>query len=168
MTYSEEEALDNSLLPRHRTDDLVLSAFDGELLIQDTRRNRAHALNRQAAAVFHLADGSHSVEEIAVLASAELNEAVSPEAVWYALGLLQRLHLLEERVVTADDRITRKMLLKRAGVVVALASIASIAVPAASAHASGCIPAGNPCSVFNNHCCTGSCTGPGFGLSHCQ
>lgn len=32
-----------SQYPRHRTDRLVQSAFDGELLIQDTKRHRAHA-----------------------------------------------------------------------------------------------------------------------------
>lgn len=142
--------MDASLYPRARTDQLAISAFDNELLIQDIPRYRAHALNAQAAAIFRLADGTRSVEEIAVLASVELRETISPEAVWYGLGLLQRLHLLEEPVMTKEDRITRKVLLKRAGVAVALASIASITVPAAGAHASACI--GHACAS-NGECC---------------
>lgn len=70
--------MDRSLQLRVRSDGLALSAFDGDLLIQDIRRHKAHALNPQAAAVFRLADGTHSIEEIVVLASAALPEPVSP------------------------------------------------------------------------------------------
>lgn len=158
--------MDRALHPQNRIDRLVLSAFDGELLIQDTKRYRAHALNPQAAAIFRLADGTHSVEEIAVLASQELQETIGPEAVWYGLGLLQRLHLLEAPVVTREDRITRKALLQRVGTAVALASIASITIPAISAHASGpCVPIGGRCKFFTTRsgvtfsapCCSGAC-----------
>lgn len=141
--------------PRVRTIGLVFAAFDGELLVQDTRRHRAHALNRQAAAIFRLANGTHTVEEMAVLASAETGETMTPEMAWYAVGLLQRLHLLEETAVEREDRITRKVLLKRVGTAVALASIASIAIPAAGAHASGC--ATRSCSNSRPCCYPLSC-----------
>lgn len=148
--------MDSSLRPQHRVDDLVLSAFDGELLIQDTRRHKAHALNGQAAAIFRLADGSRSIEEIAVLASAESGDTVTPEMVCYSVGLLQRLNLLEEQIVRSDDRVTRKVLLKRVGAAVALASIATIAVPAVGAHATGCAGQGQNCTA--TPCCTGVCS----------
>lgn len=165
--------MDGSLHPRVRTDGLALAAFDGELLVQDPLRSRAHALNPQAAAIFRLADGSHTVEEIAALASVKLHETVTLEAVWYALGLLQRLHLLEERVVSKEERITRKVLLQRAGAALALASIASITVPAAGAHASACLPNGVTCNpaATMNQCCSGTCACSRFTYttftSHC-
>lgn len=160
--------MDGALLPQRRTQDLVLTAFDGELLIQDTARHRAHALNRQAAVVFRLADGTHTVEEIATAASVELGESMTAETVWYAVGLLQRLHLLEEQVVRKGERITRKALLQRTGAAVALASIASIAIPAAGAHASGpCVAVNQVCGGALQCCPPYSCsylTGQFFGV----
>jgi hypothetical protein len=145
--------MDRDLVPQARRDGLVLAAFDGELLIQDTMRHRAHALNEQAAAVFRLADGTRSIEQIAADASAELQATVGVESVWYAVGLLQRLHLLEERVVTRGNRLTRKTLLKRAGAAVGLASIATIIVPPLAAHATGFVWPGSCTAITNEATC---------------
>ena len=52
-------------LPQARHEALITKEADGELLVYDEQRDRAHCLNETAAAVWRLCDGHTTVSEIA-------------------------------------------------------------------------------------------------------
>ena len=52
-------------LPHARHEALITKEADGELLVYDEQRDRAHCLNETAAAVWRLCDGHTTVSEIA-------------------------------------------------------------------------------------------------------
>ena len=99
-------------LPKARREAIITKEVDGELLVYDRERDRAHCLNETAAAIWRLCDGRTSVSEIALnLQKAEGSrqkaEGSDPtpdtrrptpdtQVVWLALDQLQRSHLLEE------------------------------------------------------------------------
>ena len=103
-----------AFLPKARNGGIITKDIDGELLIYDRTRDRAHCLNETAAAIWKLCDGRRSVGEIAAQLSgavavgsrqrtegnrhkAESSEQsrVDESVVWLALDKLQRSHLLE-------------------------------------------------------------------------
>ncbi|HBB89829.1 MAG TPA: hypothetical protein DC047_19660 [Blastocatellia bacterium] len=51
-------------LPLARRDAIITKEVDGELLVYDVTRDKAHCLNETAAAVWRLCDGRSSVSEI--------------------------------------------------------------------------------------------------------
>ena len=51
-------------LPLARRDGIITKEVEGELLVYDVTRDKAHCLNETAAAVWHLCDGRRSVSEI--------------------------------------------------------------------------------------------------------
>jgi len=103
-----------AFLPKARSEGIITKDIDGELLIYDRTRDRAHCLNETAGAVWKLCDGRRSVAEIAgqlsgagTDGSSQQTEASRQKAessaqspvfehvVWLALDKLQRSHLLE-------------------------------------------------------------------------
>jgi len=103
-----------AFLPKARSEGIITKDIDGELLIYDRTRDRAHCLNETAAAIWKLCDGRRSVGEIAAQlsgagadGSSQQTEAsrqkaessaqspVDERVVWLALDKLQRSHLLE-------------------------------------------------------------------------
>ena len=146
--------------PRARTEDLVVSEVDGEVLIYDTRRHRAHCLNGPAASVWQHCDGQRSVEELAAMV--QPTDGTEAEIVQFALRQLDRAHLLEDRLEETSGQITRQQLLRKAGktgaAVALLPVVASIVSPTIAAAAS-CVPKGSSCSGLTS-CCSGcACIG---------
>jgi hypothetical protein len=101
-----------AFLPKARSEGIITKDIDGELLIYDRTRDRAHCLNETAGAVWKLCDGRRSVAEIAgqlqpkedsrqrTEASRQKAESFKPppvfeHVVWLALDKLQRSYLLE-------------------------------------------------------------------------
>src|SRR5436305_10494248 len=76
-------------LPAGRRDGLIVEELDGELLIYDTERDRAHSLNAVAAAVWRASDGVREPKAIAELAG------VTEDDVWRALSQLDERRLLD-------------------------------------------------------------------------
>ena len=135
--------------PKRREEGLSLRQFDDELLIFDETTYKAHSLNRAAAIVFRLCDGTRSVAEIeaAVAAETHVSAAEAALAVELALERLSGRGLLVESVPPAsrERRITRRKTLQMIGVAVALVPlIVSLRAPAAAAVLSA-IPLGGAC-----------------------
>jgi hypothetical protein len=103
-----------AFLPKACGEGIITREIDGELLIYDRTRDRAHCLNGSAAAVWKLCDGRSSVGDIAAQLSvtgadgsrqrteesrqkAKSSEQipVDEHVVWLALHLLHHSHLLE-------------------------------------------------------------------------
>jgi hypothetical protein len=54
-----------AFLPKARSEGIIIREVDGELLVYDRLRDRAHCLNETAAAVWKLCDGRATASEIA-------------------------------------------------------------------------------------------------------
>jgi transposase len=83
-------------LPEARRTGIIRKEVDGELLVYDLTRNKAHCLNESAAAIWKRCDGRTSIKEIAASLSKEVGATVDERVVWLALADLRRTHLLEE------------------------------------------------------------------------
>lgn len=160
--------------PQARSQGLVVEEVDGEILIYDVERDKAHCLNQMAAQIWRLCDGKHRIREIK--AALPGLDAGIDDIVVNCLQQFRRLHLLEEESLSVDDHhvFSRRQLLKKIGLGTAataalLPLITSITAPPAAAATSlhGC---GATCN--NNSNCSGNpscpnCLGP-TGSKTCQ
>ncbi|MDQ3819928.1 MAG: PqqD family protein [Acidobacteriota bacterium] len=149
------------LLPLARQEDLITKDVSDELLVYDSRNDKAHCLNRTIAMIWQYCDGNTSVAQITQRINQELSVAVDEDFVWYALRQLERNRLLEERIVPQAEMagITRrKLIFKYAPMALAVPIIMTITAPSAQAAASQpCLPSGAGCNVVNSVCCNGPC-----------
>ena len=160
--------------PARRTDGLVVTPLEGELLVYDLERHRAHCLNRPAAVVFTHCDGKRSIEELARLLESELGEPAGVDHVWLALHRLGRARLLEQPIKrpAGAGRISRRDLVRRVGVATLLPVITSILAPTAQAAAT-CVANcsgqafGTPCSSTAPNNCFCTCDGSGNCIGGC-
>jgi hypothetical protein len=145
--------------PRARQEGLLVQELPHEVLIYDTERHKAHCLNPTAAFVWKNCDGQTSVAEIARRLETSLSTIVDEDVVWYALGQLERDHLLEGKInlPASVNRISRRELIRRLGIgaAVAVPIITSIVAPTAAYAGSG-QNKGAPCN--SNTDCTGGLT----------
>jgi hypothetical protein len=170
-------------LPEARRDGIFRKEVDGELLVYDLTRDKAHCLNESAAAMWKLCDGRTSTTEIAASLSKQAGTTVDERLVWLALADLRRTHLLEEPKPTqsSEDRnnsskkqaknnqwpqvmrgMSRREAVKRIGLgaAIALPVVISITAPTA-AQAGSCLGAGKACSMpveCCNTCTNNVCT----------
>jgi hypothetical protein len=167
--------------PRARRQGLFVTELEGELLVYDRERHRAHCLNPTAATVFRHCDGRTSVRELSRLLSRELDVPADEGLVWLSLERLAQARLLEARPAPPPTAggLSRRELVRRAGLAVALLPVvSSILAPGAAEAAATCVtdctgkPNGTPCYVADSSGCSqcgcngGAClenngTGPG-------
>ena len=114
-------------LPLARREALITKEVEGELLVYDVTRDKAHCLNETAAAVWRLCDGRTSVASIgerisgqwavgseqsdnggrqpadgSALSTQHPALSTSQQIIWLALDQLRRSHLLEEATVAGE------------------------------------------------------------------
>jgi hypothetical protein len=147
--------------PVARSEGLVIEELDGEVLVYDTERDRAHCLNGLAAAVWSACDGRRGQRELTAYVVGSF-PGCDEAAIAEAITQLDEGHLLEE---VDGRRISRRRVLRTIGVGVA----AGIAIPIVTsivaptpAHAFSCVPTGGSCGS-SAQCCSGVCFG-GFCL----
>ena len=147
--------------PRARTARLILTEVPDELLIYDLDTHRAHCLNRTAALVWKLCDGTRDVGGLARDLGAELGSPVVEDLVWHTLADLDRHDLMREPspLPASLAGTSRRDFLRHAALATAVAAplIASIVAPTA-AEAGSCKATGQPCSS-NGECCSSNCSG---------
>jgi len=134
-----------TFLPKARSAGIISRDVDGELLIYDRTRDRAHCLNETAAAVWKRCDGRTSVRELADSVSKSRGSAVDEIIIQLALKQLSANHLLVERYETSSRPLdfSRRALMRRLGVGVALLPlVTSLNVPTALA----AVSCGGPCA----------------------
>jgi len=137
----------------------IVQEVGDETLIYDTTTNRAHCLNRTAAAVWRGAPGAASLAEIGERASDLAGIAVSAEAADLAVRDLRRAGLLPDGAVAPAGPLTRRELHRRVklGLGAALApAVLSIVAPTPAAAVS-CLGGGAACQN-NADCCSNRCT----------
>jgi hypothetical protein len=164
-------------LPKARSEALITKEVDGELLVYDRVRDKAHCLNEPAAAIWQLCDGRTTAADIAHRLSsvptgssgAALHSTIDEGLVWFALAELRRSHLLEEPVNQTRNQnqrrqpllgipsMSRREAVRRIGLgaTVALPIVVSIIAPT-PAQAGTCKHTNVTCSA-NAECCSGTC-----------
>ncbi len=145
--------------PKARREGIITKQVDGELLIYDRERDKAHCLNPTAAFVWENCDGRRSISALADLLGRELNAAIDEAVIHLALKQLNRDHLLgngQEEIPLLID-LSRRAVVRRLGIAaVLLPLITSINTPTALANVSctGTCTPGGP----NNGGCAVGCT----------
>lgn len=163
--------------PHARDEGIIVRELPDEALVYDLERHKAHCLNRTAAAVWRLCDGTKDEATLARLVGRELGARPSEDLVRLALEELGKAHLLREKMPrSSGPRVSRRRVIERLGQAVALPLIASIVSPTAAQAATCRITgpvqpadcnAGNPnalgCCCTNSRICTslsgGGCSG---------
>ena len=130
------------LTPEARKEGLVIHELPGEVLVYDLDRHKAHCLNKTAALVWERCDGKTSVAQLVKQLENELKTRVDEEVVLLAVNQLDKSRLLKEKTMPDIGRIrlSRRELIKRAGVgaAIALPLVTSIIAPTAAQAATVC------------------------------
>ena len=136
--------------PVARTEEIIVEELDSDLIIYDTKSNRAHALNPLAARIWKHCDGQRTVSDLKDLFAAETPD----NAVVNCLLQLKRLHLLNPGSIVSGDltALSRRQLLRKVAIGAAAAAVmvpmvTSILAPSAMATAS--------CQAINATCTGG-------------
>lgn len=148
--------------PERRTDDLFVRELDGEVLVYDDRTGKAHSLNATAAQVFHLCDGTQSLDDLAAAVATEQRVGLNDAAAMVDLALeqLSQRGLLTADITRAsgDRRMTRRGLIRNLAIaMVAIPVIVSLAAPAPVAASS--LQSDNSGCTSNDQCQSGLCLG---------
>lgn len=153
--------------PEARRRDLLARELDGELVVYDLARHRAHSLNPTASLLWRHCDGETPLAELRALVAESTGAADATEAVELGLRQLARARLLRDRHRYAASGLTRRQLLRRLGGAGALAAalplVTTILVPT-PAMAQTCLPKNAPCTA-SAQCCSGCC---GSGSGKCK
>jgi hypothetical protein len=142
-----------ALLPRSRTDNLVIRELDDETLVYDMDRDEAHCLNQTAALVWAQCDGKTTAAQAARSLQGKLELSVDTDLIWLAVKQLERFHLVECSAKSPSVS-RRNLVLKYAPAALALPVIMSISAPTPAIVAS-CAGQGQPCGGTNPPCCPG-------------
>jgi len=137
-----------------------------EVLVYDSKRDRAHCLNKAAALVWRHCDGRSSVQTVLKALAAEGLPA-ERAVVQLAISELAKANLVEAVDPYEQLRFrSRRTMLKQLGLMaaasVALPIVQSIVAPSvAEAASTACAPPGTPCTPAgpNAACCSNICTG---------
>jgi hypothetical protein len=150
------------VVPLAREEGLVIQGLPDELLIYDLDRHKAHCLNQTAAFIWKHCDGKMTVPEITARLRKEFNALCDEALVWLALEQLEKSHLLRGRVARSSNTMSRREVMRKAGLAAAVSIplITTILAPEAKAQAS-CLPRDAACTS-NTQCCSGNCRGNGL------
>lgn len=162
-----------AFLLKARSEGLITKEVEGELLIYDRARDRAHCLNESAAAIWKLCNGRRSVSEISAqwAVSSEQNPESSERIVWLALDQLRRSHLLEETngktfwppALSEITSMSRREAVRRIGLSAAIAMplVIAMTAPTPAEAAASCKHHCDTCSSPIECCGTCSTNVPG-------
>src|SRR5438876_12145050 len=115
-------------LPQDREEGLIISELPDEVLVVDTGENKAHCLNDFASHVWKRCDGQTAVKEMTLLLGRDLQKDITEEAVWLALDRLGKANLLTAPLPLPGElsRLSRREAVRKFGLAVGLAMVASI------------------------------------------
>jgi hypothetical protein len=153
---------------RVRTEGILTRPVAAELVVYDARTDKAHLLDPVSATVWRACASGRSLGEIAMEVGERFTAAAPEQVVWSALHELAAAGLVDGDPAIPEGAMTRRELLKRAGLAaVLLPAVTTILAPTpAAAQATGgpCRPNGNACTG-NSQCCTQNCSA---GTCQCQ
>lgn len=128
-------------LPKARSADLITERIGDEIVAYDGLTSEAHCLGALASVVFVAADGETALEDLALIATAELNDTVDVAQIERAIAELEQRGLI---LATETPGISRRQLMQRGaavgGAAVAASLVTSVVTPAYGATGSGFFP----------------------------
>jgi hypothetical protein len=150
-------------LPRARPkSEFIVEEMADEVLVYDSKRDRAHCLNKAAALVWRHCDGRSSVQNVLKALAAEGLPA-ERAVLELAISELAKANLVEPIDPLGEIRFrSRRTMLKQLGLMaaasVALPIVQSIVAPSV-AEAASCNPSATPCLTpgADATCCNGVC-----------
>lgn len=148
-------------LPEARSEGIIVREFEGEVLVYDLERDKAHCLNPVAAQIWRCCDGRTTVREMSAALSHQERAPINEDVVILGLEELRRSHLLLESDSTAQclpsNYMPRREAVRRIGLgaAIALPLVASMTVPTAVEAAVSCKASCMPCAT--GECCSGVC-----------
>lgn len=145
-------------LPKARTQGLVVKDVRDEVLVYDLQSQKAHSLNRVAAAVWRACDGKRSVREISTAAG--VGPSLPPDVVNYALHTLGRARLLEGPI--NGSGLTRRQVMARIGAAAIMLPVVTTIVAPTEAQAQSvatCLKENQGVCSSAAQCCPGACGG---------
>jgi hypothetical protein len=148
-------------LPVARKDEIVSREVEGELLIYDRLRDKAHCLNDSAAAIWKRCDGRSTIAQIAQSIALQSGGSADENFVQLGLDELSERHLLEQARPRTKARptLSRREAVRRIGLGAAIALPIVITITAPTpAQAGSCRGAGVSCGT-GSQCCSGTCSG---------
>lgn len=124
----------NALRPSARRDALVVQELYEEVLVFDTKTNKAHCLNQTASKIWRLCDGTNTVVDLKLLIEIETDSKVPEDLIWLAIEQLSQKDLLETRIPESFKLQNRREIVKKIGlaIVIALPLVASVTAPSAA------------------------------------
>jgi hypothetical protein len=114
--------------PQRRERGVKVEEFQGELLVYDLERHKAHCLNGAAVAVWQEADGTRSVPEIAARIAAAGGTEPDESVVWRTIEELEKASLLAAPVAVETIDAARRLFF-HLGWATAVPLVLSIGVP---------------------------------------
>ena len=157
-------------MPHARRSGLIVKEADGEVLIYDLERNKAHCLNETAAKVWQHCDGETTLEAACSSLSRELGGPCNQGLVFYALKQFANDNLLEGKVdlpgfVMAGMNRRQMVRALGLGAVIAVPLVTTILAPT-PAQAATQFPPGTPCTA-SIQCTSGLCACPPLSVPPC-
>lgn len=155
--------------PKARKHQLIVQEMEDETLVYDEGNHKAHCLNKAAAFVWKHCDGRTSVAQMTRLMEKQMKSPVTEQAVWLALGQLEKSHLLEGPVARPAQvaLMSRRALVRQIGMAAAITVplVTSIVAPTATeAQTMTCAGNGQSCETLP--CCPGfTCDGICFPIA---
>ena len=142
------------LNPKARNDDIVAQELFDETVIYDLKRDKIHALNPTAAFVWQHCNGHRTREELAILLQQEFQAPQADALLNLTLDRLEKAHLLAGEVAPPNGQrtITRREVLKLAGVTMALLPVVKSIVAPPVTHAQSCTPDAPGCRPNGSNC----------------
>jgi len=132
--------MNNPQYPTARKAGLVVQEVPDEVLVYDLDTNKAHCLNKTAAAVWRFCDGKSSVPEIAKFLSSEMGTKVDDDLVWLAIDQLNETSLLETQAEPKFQGQSRRDAIRKIGIasMIALPIVASLVAPKSAMASTSC------------------------------
>ena len=119
--------------PRSRSTDVLVQEVGLETLVYDRRHDTVHSLDALTAHVYHKADGTLTVADLASSARASVNPAADRQLVSLALAELERVRLLDDPGADRTDAtgkvVSRRDAVRYLGAVAGMPMIASLSSP---------------------------------------
>jgi len=149
-----------SAMPTARNNGLVVRKLNDEVIVYDTRNQKAHCLNASAALIWEHCNGKRSVKDLSDLVQdAHSNKNQREELVWIALDQLEESNLLEQPLARTNVKgMNRLQILKAAAVAAVAIPIVNTIITPKAAQAVTCLATGQVCTI-SAECCSGLCTG---------
>ena len=157
------------ILPKARSNNIIVLNLEKELLVYDLSANKAFSLNETSSIVYQNSDGKTSFAEL------KAKYKFSDELIFFALDELEKERLIEtdQNYQSPFEKLSRREVVKKVGLstILAIPVIFSVIAPKAINAASGnCVTTNcTPDNYRQGNCCgsTNRCFGNNTGFGNC-